>query len=165
MTQAIMALLLLLAIWTTILTIFFVRFYLYYTKATSKGKKQSLIELLDTVLKKDEQREKEVERLNRYCSYLEEKMSLQIQKVGLLRFNPFNDTGGDQSFILALVDEHNTGVIISGLHTRAGTRWYAKKVIKGKGIEHDLSKDELLTLKDAKPLDSGYAKSVERNNG
>ncbi len=165
MTQLTLALLLVLAIWIAALTVFFVRFYLYYTKASSKGKKESLIDLLNTVLKKDEQREKEVERLSRYCAYLEEKMSFQIQKIGLLRFNPFNDTGGDQSFIMALVDDHNTGVIISGLHTRSGTRWYAKKIVDGKGIEHELSKDEQLTLKDAKPLDSGYAKSVERNNG
>ena len=60
----------------------------------------------------------------------------------MLRFNPFKDTGGDQSFIISLVDSYNTGVVISGLYSRSGTRWYAKQVIDGKGVEHELSTEE-----------------------
>lgn len=84
------------------------------------------------------------------CVKLEEDGLLHIQKVGLLRFNPFKDTGGDQSFILALVDAKDTGVIISSLHTRTGTRWYAKHVIGGKGTEYELSHEEEEALKSAK---------------
>ena len=145
-----------------ILGFLFFKFYNYYTKASTKGKKQSLIQILDTVLKKDEELEKEVEKLNKYCLFLEERLSFTIQKVGLLRFNPFKDTGGDQSFILALVDEHNTGVIISGLHTRSCTRWYAKKIEEGKGVEHELSRDEVKALKNAASLDGSHVKSVEK---
>jgi hypothetical protein len=67
-----------------------------------------------------------------------------------LRFNPFNDTGGDQSFILALLDGKNAGVVISGLYSWSGTRWYAKKVVDGKGVEHELSKDEKKAIDEAK---------------
>jgi len=72
-----------------------------------------------------------------------------IQKIGLVRFNPFNDTGGDQSFILALIDAEESGVVISGLHTRNGTRWYAKKISNGHGVEHELSNDEVKAIKSA----------------
>ena len=75
-----------------------------------------------------------------------------IQKIGLVRFNPFKDTGGDQSFILALVDAQDTGVVISSLHTRTGTRWYAKGVVRGKGVEYDLSDDEIKALRGARLL-------------
>lgn len=75
-----------------------------------------------------------------------------IQKVGLVRFNPFKDTGGDQSFILALVDANNTGIVVSSLHTRTGTRWYAKNIIQGKGSEYDLSDDEQKALAGAQFL-------------
>lgn len=75
-----------------------------------------------------------------------------IQKVGLLRFNPFKDTGGDQSFILSLVDKNDTGVIISGLYSRSGLRWYAKKVKNGKGLEHELSDDEKKALKEVSSI-------------
>lgn len=51
---------------------------------------------------------------------------------GLVRFSPFEDTGGNQSFALALLDESDDGLIISSLHSRTGTRIYAKVVTNGK---------------------------------
>lgn len=83
---------------------------------------------------------------------LEQDGALHIQKIGLLRFNPFRDTGGEQSFILSLVDAHDNGIVISALYSRSGTRWYAKKVIAGKGEEHELSDEEQKAIKLAKNL-------------
>lgn len=51
--------------------------------------------------------------------------------MGLVRFNPFEDTGGNQSFALALLDAHGDGVIVSSLHARNMTRVYAKAVVGG----------------------------------
>jgi hypothetical protein len=51
---------------------------------------------------------------------------------GLVRFSPFEDTGGNQSFALALLDESDDGLVISSLHSRTGTRIYAKAVSNGK---------------------------------
>ncbi len=87
--------------------------------------------------------------LKEYCDRIEKEGSLHIQKIGLLRFNPFKDTGGDQSFIMALTDGNDSGVIISALYSRSGTRWYAKKVKMGKGVEHELSEEEKKALKEA----------------
>jgi Protein of unknown function (DUF4446) len=80
------------------------------------------------------------------CDKIEKDERYHIQKIGLLRFNPFKDTGGDQSFILALVDAYNTGIIITALYSRSGTRWYTKKVVKGKSTEHELSDEEKKAL-------------------
>jgi Protein of unknown function (DUF4446) len=55
-----------------------------------------------------------------------------IQRVGLVRFNPFEDTGGNQSFAVALTDAAGTGVVVSSLHARTGTRVYAKAVNDGR---------------------------------
>lgn len=52
-----------------------------------------------------------------------------IQRVGFLRFNPFRDTGGDQSFAVALADADGNGVVISSLHSREVTRVYGKPLI------------------------------------
>jgi len=84
--------------------------------------------------------------------------SLHIQKIGLVRFNPFKDTGGDQSFILSLLDAHNTGVVISGLYSRTGTRWYAKKVVVGKGSEHELSDEEVKAVHQARIIGKEHGK-------
>lgn len=68
--------------------------------------------------------------------------SKNIQKVKLVRFNPFQELGGQQSFILALLDNHNNGVIITSLHTKDTTRLYAKPVKNGAGDQVALSKEE-----------------------
>jgi hypothetical protein len=74
---------------------------------------------------------------------------IHLQHLVLKRFNPFGDTGGDQSFILAILDGNNDGVVITSLHSRENTRFYVKSVKGGVGIEHPLSPDEqkLITRK------------------
>lgn len=64
----------------------------------------------------------------------------------LERYNPFNDVGGDQSFILCLLDKNNTGVIITSLHTRDTTRVYAKAITNGNFEPETLSKEERRAL-------------------
>lgn len=67
-------------------------------------------------------------------------------KVNITRFNPFNDLGGEQSFILSILDQDNSGVIITSLHNRDTTRIYAKPIKKGKGDNITLSKEEKLAI-------------------
>lgn len=70
-----------------------------------------------------------------------------VQKVALKRFNPFGDTGGDQSFSMALLDKYGDGIVLSSLHGRAGTRLYAKPVEKGKAVAYEFSEEELEVVK------------------
>lgn len=70
-----------------------------------------------------------------------------IQKVGFIRFNPFSDTGGDNSFILALLDRQNSGILISSLYMREAVRVYAKAVEQGRS-KHALSEEEQKLLND-----------------
>jgi hypothetical protein len=65
-----------------------------------------------------------------------------IHKFGIIRFNPFNDIGGDQSFSVALLDGKNSGVVISSLHTKEGTRVYAKPISKGEAEKYPLTEEE-----------------------
>lgn len=65
-----------------------------------------------------------------------------IHKVGIIRFNPFGDIGGDQSFSVAFLDGKNTGVVISSLHTKEGTRVYSKPIIKGEADKYVLTEEE-----------------------
>ncbi len=65
-----------------------------------------------------------------------------VHRVGFVRFNPFQDLGGDQSFALALLDGENNGVVVSSLHTQNLTRVYAKKVKSGQPSQHPFSAEE-----------------------
>lgn len=118
-----------------------------YSVFTSGTNKQSLDGVLQSILKQLNVTKKDIDLLSSRCDTMEKNERFYIQKIGLLRFNPFKDTGGDQSFILSLVDAYDTGVIITALYSRSGTRWYAKKVVKGKGFEHELSEEEKKALK------------------
>lgn len=85
--------------------------------------------------------ETKIEEVEPKVKFLEEISRVSIQKVGFLRFNPFNDTGGDQSFSLVLLDGLDSGVIITSLYMRDGVRIYAKRVLQGK-TKQQLSKEE-----------------------
>ncbi|HFD39656.1 MAG TPA: DUF4446 family protein [Anaerolineae bacterium] len=61
---------------------------------------------------------------------LEKAAYFNMQHLGIVRFNPFHDTGGDQSFAIALVDGHGNGVVLSSLHARDVTRVYAKPLTR-----------------------------------
>ena len=54
-----------------------------------------------------------------------------MQHVGVVRFNPFADKGGDQSFAMAILDDQANGAVISTIHSRVEVRVYAKPVIGG----------------------------------
>ena len=67
------------------------------------------------------------------------------QKMSLIRYNPFSDTGGDLSFSLALLDLDDSGFVITGIHGRGVDRIYAKEVINGKS-KHNLSDEEVAAI-------------------
>jgi hypothetical protein len=70
------------------------------------------------------------------------------QKISVVRFNPFGDTGGDQSFSLAVLDAHDSGYVLSSIHGRQGTRVYVKPVDFGKS-KYQLSTEEQQALTQA----------------
>lgn len=82
-----------------------------------------------------------VDALNALERELEGASRLALQKVGIVRFNPFQDTGGDQSFAIALLDQTGTGVVLSSLHSRTETRLFAKPVTNGRS-RYTLSDEE-----------------------
>lgn len=65
-----------------------------------------------------------------------------LHKVGVIRYNPFRDVGGDQSFSIAFLNGKNNGLTISSLFTREGTRIYSKSIIKGESEKYPLTEEE-----------------------
>jgi hypothetical protein len=88
----------------------------------------------------------QLDHLRTLQDLLERRSRGSIQHVGLVRFNPFEDTGSDQSFALALLDEGRDGVVISSLHGRSNTRLFAKPVSGGESA-HTLSDEELQAIR------------------
>ena len=107
-----------------------------------------LDEILDGQAKRIEQLLTRVDGLNALEQELEASSRLALQKVGIVRFNPFQDSGGDQSFAIALLDQGGTGIVLSSLHGRAETRIFAKQVVNARST-HSLSDEEQQAIKAA----------------
>jgi hypothetical protein len=78
-----------------------------------------------------EQIEQATQAMDHRVTDLEVKQPYLVQHIGVVRFNPFLDKGGDQSFVVAILDDHADGAVISALHGRNDVRVYAKPVIGG----------------------------------
>ena len=114
-----------------------------------KGKKvKDLEEVISEQLKRMKGLEEEIKRLDQWNKNLQSICDISITKVGIVRFNPFKDTGGDQSFVIAMLDSNNNGLVLSSLYTREGTRVYSKPIEKGVS-NYNLSREEVDAIKKA----------------
>jgi hypothetical protein len=104
--------------------------------------------VLGTHLDRVRQVVRDIETVGTRTSAIERDLKGSFGRLGLVRFNPFEDTGGNQSFAIALLDGRGDGFIVSSLHARTGTRLYAKAVAGGTS-ETALSAEESEALKQA----------------
>lgn len=136
----------------TVFTIFLVGFSAYLYLEVNKLKKAGKIlfagkggrDLEDVILgqiEKNKELEQAVISLKDMDQRIINALSYAVQKVGVVRFNPFGEVGGNQSFAVAFLDNYNTGVIMLSLYSRDGVRIYAKPIKSGKS-EYQLSKEE-----------------------
>ena len=126
----------------SLISLFLSLYIFIFFKKLSKGVgKEDLIKILKNVLEIEKTNSDDISNIRKAIDMIEKKSTYHIQKMSLVRFNPFSEMGGDHSFSLALLDAHNTGILLTGLHTRERTRVYIKKVDAGK-CRQDLSKEE-----------------------
>lgn len=86
--------------------------------------------------------EKKLEGLSEDLSRENRLSQKHIQGVAFVRYNPYDEVGGDQSFSIALLDSLGDGIVVTSLHTRSGTRVFAKPVSKGEENGYEFSKEE-----------------------
>lgn len=141
-------LLVILLAWTIVLQIWLAKVQ-KKLKLFLKGKKvKDLEEVISEQLKRMQGIEGDIKDLSEWNKKLQGICDISITKVGVVRFNPFKDTGGDQSFVIALLDSRNNGLVLSSLFTREGTRVYTKPIEKGVS-SYNLSKEEEEAIKKA----------------
>lgn len=109
---------------------------------------RSLEAVLDAHLDKVFAVARDLDELTARTAILEAAGRRAFSRVGLVRFNPFEETGGNQSFALALLDSDGNGWVLSSLHARAGTRVYAKAVAGGRS-DANLSAEETEAIRQA----------------
>ena len=125
-----------------VLFIWLLRVSRHYNSLVRGLTEKTLMSFLEGLQKTLANNERTLAVTKKDLAKLETDAKVHLQHLMLKRFNPFSDTGGDQSFILALLDGNKDGVVITSLHSRENTRFYVKSVKGGTGIGHPLSKDE-----------------------
>lgn len=124
----------------------FLVWYFYKTnknidRLLEKGKIKDFKNILLLHAEKEKELEAKIEDIFLDIEKLQKLSEKSIQNVGVVRFNPFSDMGGNQSFAIALLDNKNNGFVISSLFIKEGNRVYAKAVKDGKS-DYLLSNEE-----------------------
>ena len=111
---------------------------------SNKNLEEMLLERLNSIEDAKETSEKALKE----CGKLEIKMKDCIQKVAIMRYKAFENVGSDLSFSIAMLDDKNDGVILTGIYGRQESTTYAKPIDKGIS-RYDLSEEELCVLNEA----------------
>lgn len=112
-------------------------------------KKKKEPENLQEILVQFKDLKENFERISAELENLKKENKINIQKVGIVRFNPFKEIGGNQSFSIALLDGNDNGVVITSLYSRTDNRVYGKPIKNGQS-EYLLSEEEKQAIEKAK---------------
>lgn len=137
-------------VWLGTVTFLLARLLRIFKKLTKGVNDKDLKVILEELLQ-EVKREKETSlNLEKKLEELRLQGLDHIQKVGFIRYNPFAETGGNQSFVLAILDGNDNGSVITSLHSRDSTRVFAKPVKGGKESGFEFSKEEIQAILEAK---------------
>lgn len=104
-------------------------------------KARNLEEMIVMVGEKIDKIENSQEKIDEHLITVDDRLNKSIRSIQTVRFNPFIDAGGNQSFAISFVNDEGNGVIISSLYARDRMSIFAKPVINGKS-EFELSSEE-----------------------
>lgn len=144
-----------LVLWASLLSIILWRTRAHYNYLTRGITKHGLTDVLERILVREKELRVVSEKLEKAVELLNRDGAFHMSRVGLVRFNPFSDTGGSQSFTLAILDGQNNGLVMTSLYARTGNRWYVKEVRGGHGKDIELSKEEAAAIKRAQIIQEG----------
>jgi hypothetical protein len=122
-----------------------------YKKLLNGTDNKSLEQLIFDTLSLSNDIALENKEISKRIKNIERDMQSCIQKVGIIRYNAFENVGSDQSFSIALLDNNDNGVVISGIYSRESSTTYAKKIVNGQS-KHALSAEELQAISESKKI-------------
>ena len=137
----------LLLIWNIILTLKLRKIKNNLQEMFSGNKVTNLEDLLLSQSKSIRMLDKDIQELYDISNQINSLAAKGIHKVGMIRFNPFKDVGGDQSFAIALLNSKGSGLTLSSLYSREGTRIYSKSINCQESEKHPLTEEEKEAIK------------------
>ena len=95
-----------------------------------------------------EKLERAVKQNTRDIDTIYKRMKTHYQKIGIVRYDAFQEMGGNLSFVLTMLDENNNGWAFNAMHSREGCYTYIKEIVKGESYM-ELGEEERESLKKA----------------
>ena len=144
---ALSALVLILFLWNIILQVKTSHLKKKLDEIFAGDKAKNLEEVILQQTKSLKTLDKDIQELYEISNQINNLALRSVHKVGIVRFNPFKDVGGNQSFAIALLNGKDCGIVISSLYTREGTRVYSKNVQNGISEKYPLTEEEVQAIK------------------
>lgn len=126
----------------------------HYHVVMSGADGQNLAAALEAHSRRQQANEQRIAALETRAENLDGRLKQSITRLRLIRYRAFEDTGGDQSFTLALLDEADNGALITGIHGRGGVRVYGKPIASGSS-SYKLTAEEAQAIAEAAGSDAG----------
>ena len=113
------------------------------------GNGTNIEEILRKYISKVDEVDNDNKEIMEFCNNINNNMQKCVQKIGIVRYNAYQDVGSDLSFTLAMLDNKNNGVVLNGIYSREMSNIYAKPIINGES-KYTLSDEEKEALNIAK---------------
>ena len=135
--------------WLVLLTFVVFQTKKHYMKLSSRTGARSIDAVLDALLRESEDTHMTKERVEKKITELQLAAHRTYRKIGLVPFYAFGKTDGEKSFVIALLNDLNTGLLVNFVYIPDGIRVYAKRVKDGKGINYELTQEEIEAIRKA----------------
>lgn len=134
-------------LWLTVLSWYLYRTRKHYFNLVTGTRKEKLDAMLEELINNDRLFSGKVNQITKSLTETIKHSQLALRKIGLVSYSPFERGGGEQSFVIAILNEYDSGLVINFIYTREGLRSYIKKVKEGKGDKYELSEEEIEAIK------------------
>lgn len=135
--------------WLALLTFIVLKLRSHYRKLTKRSGTHSIDSILDSLLKESEKHENKAEMLEKKIQELLVASVHMYRKIGITQFHALGKTEGEKSFVIALLNNLQSGIVLNFMYIPDGVRVYAKKVKEGKGESLELTQEECEAIKKA----------------
>ena len=135
--------------WLALITFVVLKLRSHYRNLTKRAGTHSIDGILDSLLKEAEKSENKANHLEKKIQELNIASSHMYRKIGIVQFHALGKTEGEKSFVIALLNNLHSGIVLDFMYIPDGIRVYVKRVKNGKGETLELTQEELEAIKKA----------------
>jgi len=135
--------------WLALITFIVIKLRTHYRRLIKRSGVHSIDGILDMLIREAEKSENRQEHLEKKIQELQIASTHMYRKIGIVQFHALGKTEGEKSFVIALLNDLRSGIVLDFMYIPDGVRVYAKKIKEGKGETLELTQEEMEAIKKA----------------